>query len=278
MTEGLLYVSAMGGALPLPLWAPLWERGWLGLSLGREGFVPDVISNLYLVIPLALSFWLRNTPSGLGGHQHASSGNRGAIVVRGPRKGVGRPMEPHDFWNLAGRAGRWGNEFQGNIICVDPDDRAAWPEGVPLRKRYPIQRETDSIFGLGQGLLQFIETRWEREPNDLSKDSQLEQVCAYLLTAYLREGSISSLPFTKRHESALVGAANNALGVLALRIKVPASLAVRHSGVSAVNLQHLLTYFQQYEGDIEDLLPAPPESRDAYQRMSKIMAVVNTQA
>jgi hypothetical protein len=128
------------------------------------------------------------------------------------------------------------------------------------------------------GLLQFIETRWEREPNDLSKDSQLEQVCAYLLTAYLREGSISSLPFTKRHESALVGAANNALGVLALRIKVPASLAVRHSGVSAVSLQHLLTYFQQYEGDIEDLLPAPPESRDAYQRMSKIMAVVNTQA
>jgi len=103
-------------------------------------------------------------------------------------------------------------------------------------------------------------------------------VCAYLLTAYLREGSISSLPFIKRHESALVSAANNALGMLALRIKVPASLAVRHSGVSAVSLQYLLTYFQQYEGDIEDLLPAPPESRDAYQRMSKIMAVVNTQA
>lgn len=30
------------------------------------------------------------------------------IVVRGPRKGKGHPMEPHDFWNLAGRAGRWG--------------------------------------------------------------------------------------------------------------------------------------------------------------------------
>ncbi|KCV28146.1 helicase C-terminal domain protein, partial [Bordetella bronchiseptica 00-P-2730] len=32
------------------------------------------------------------------------------IVVRGPRKGKGHPMEPHDFWNLAGRAGRWGDE------------------------------------------------------------------------------------------------------------------------------------------------------------------------
>jgi hypothetical protein len=56
----------------------------LSLSLGHKGFVPDVISNLYLVIPLALSFWLRNTPPSLGGHQHASSGNRGA------RRRVGR--------------------------------------------------------------------------------------------------------------------------------------------------------------------------------------------
>ena len=55
------------------------------------------------------------------------------IVVRGPRKGKGHPMEPHDFWNLAGRAGRWGDEFQGNIICIDPEDTQAWPSGVPSR-------------------------------------------------------------------------------------------------------------------------------------------------
>src|SRR5690606_1383264 len=33
------------------------------------------------------------------------------IVVRGPRKGNNKPMGPHDFWNLAGRAGRWGSDF-----------------------------------------------------------------------------------------------------------------------------------------------------------------------
>jgi replicative superfamily II helicase len=63
------------------------------------------------------------------------------IVVRGPRKGMGNPMEPHDFWNLAGRAGRWGDEFQGNIVCLDPDDRRAWPGGVPSRTRFPIVRD-----------------------------------------------------------------------------------------------------------------------------------------
>lgn len=45
----------------------------------------------------------------------------------------------------ARRAGRWGDEFQGNIICIDPDDAAAWPKGVPARARYPIKRETDEI-------------------------------------------------------------------------------------------------------------------------------------
>jgi Lhr-like helicase len=49
------------------------------------------------------------------------------IVLRGPRKGIGHPMEAHDFWNLAGRAGRWGDEFQGNIICIDPHNAHAWP-------------------------------------------------------------------------------------------------------------------------------------------------------
>ncbi|WP_212742970.1 helicase-related protein [Sphingomonas sp. 2SG] len=49
------------------------------------------------------------------------------IVVRGPRKGKGNPMELHDFWNLAGRAGRWGDEFQGNIVCLDPENVTAWP-------------------------------------------------------------------------------------------------------------------------------------------------------
>lgn len=197
------------------------------------------------------------------------------IVVRGPRKGLGQPMEPHDFWNLAGRAGRWGNEFQGNIICVDPDDKNAWPEGVPQRKRYPIERETDAVFREGEALLQFITTRWVRDPSELSQYAQLEQVCAYLLTAYLREGSISSLPFTKRHNFDLVAVVNEALGSLASNIQIAPSIAVRHPGVSPVGLQRLLSFFRQYAGDIEELLPAPPESRDAYERMSKIMEVIN---
>jgi hypothetical protein len=79
------------------------------------------------------------------------------IVLRGPRKGIGHPREPHDFWNLAGRAGRWGNEFQGNIICIDPQNAQARPSGIPERARFPIKRENDAVIEKGDSLADYLE-------------------------------------------------------------------------------------------------------------------------
>ena len=81
------------------------------------------------------------------------------IIVRGPRKGIGKPMQPHDFWNLAGRAGRWGAEFQGNIICIDPNSTDAWPTGVPKRARYSILRETDFVLNSSDALEAYVGAR-----------------------------------------------------------------------------------------------------------------------
>jgi hypothetical protein len=49
------------------------------------------------------------------------------IFMRRPEKGE-EPLEPVDFWNLAGRAGRLGQEFEGNVFLVD---YAEW-ENQPL--------------------------------------------------------------------------------------------------------------------------------------------------
>ncbi len=96
------------------------------------------------------------------------------IVVRGPRKGKGNPMEPHDFWNLAGRAGRWGDEFQGNIICINPDDTKAWPTGVPERARYPIKRESDSVLETGDEFGGYLERRGDAALADLDDAERFE--------------------------------------------------------------------------------------------------------
>ena len=110
------------------------------------------------------------------------------IVLRGPRKGKGHPMEPHDFWNLAGRAGRWGDEFQGNIICIDPEDTNAWPSGVPARARYPIKRESDAVLERGDDMANYLDRRGTTALAEMTDAEQFEQVGSYLLATYLQAG------------------------------------------------------------------------------------------
>lgn len=197
------------------------------------------------------------------------------IVVRGPRKGKGHPMEPHDFWNLAGRAGRWGDEFQGNIICIDPEDKQAWPAGVPRRARYPIKRESDAVLEHGDGMADYLLRRGLSDLSSIEDTDTFEQVGAYLLTTYMRLGSISAASLAKRHDTATIAKLDQALSVLVAQIEINIDLAVRHPGVSALGLQRLLEAFRSYAGDVENLLPAEVASNDSYDRFVTIMGRIN---
>jgi len=198
------------------------------------------------------------------------------IVLRGPRKGKGRPMEAHDFWNLAGRAGRWGNEFQGNIICIDPGDQNAWPTGVPERARYPIRRESDAVLDRGEGLSDYLNRRNTVPLSELAREAdEFEQVGAFLLTTYLRLGSITRANFAKRHDASALEKIDVSLSELAGNIEISAELAGRHPGVSAVGMQGLLNAFRAYENDPANLLPAEVESFDSYDRFVTIMRRIN---
>ena len=197
------------------------------------------------------------------------------IVVRGPRRGKGHPMEPHDFWNLAGRAGRWGAEFQGNIICIDPNDPVAWPIGVPLRSRYPIKRESDAVLDLGDKLLDYLVKRGDLTQVDIESNEELEHVSAYLLTSYMRLGSIIRAEFSKRHAPAFIKRLDNVLGDIASNLDIDADLAARHPGVSPVGLQRLLDTFRSYKGELDNLRPLEVASDDSYDRFITIMRRIN---
>jgi hypothetical protein len=185
-------------------------------------------------------------------------------------------MEAHDFWNLAGRAGRWGDEFQGNIICIDPQDENAWPTGVPARARYPIKRESDAVLESGHGLADYLDKRASNDEAATEGSDQFEQVGAYLLSNFLREGSIADAGFAKRHSADIIGRLEASLSALAAQIEIDAKIVARHPGVSALGLQRLLKAFRAYEGNIENLVPATVESDDSYDRFITIMRRINT--
>jgi superfamily II DNA/RNA helicase len=197
------------------------------------------------------------------------------IVIRGPRRGRGNVMEPHDFWNLAGRAGRWGQEFQGNIICIDPKNTNAWPYGIPKRARFPIRPETDEVLDKSEQLLEFLASRKSFDPAELASRAQLEQVGAYLLAIYMREGSVSAAPWAKRFDASLIENLNSVLAGLADGIDVPSEIVDRHVGISAVSMQRLLDRFREQEEQEEKLVPLLPEDDDAWGRLIVIFQRIN---
>lgn len=198
------------------------------------------------------------------------------IIVRGPKKGNSTPMTAHDFWNLAGRAGRWGNEFQGNIVCLDAEDENQWPSGVPARARYRIVRETDAVLEQREPVIEFLETRPTIATDRLrtQEAERLELLTAYLLASRVARGSIVGLPLMAARDEGFVKRLDAAAGSALLGNELSAELLQRHPGVSAIGLQRLLDAFRSSDGEMEDLVPSPPTSDDAYTTLVSAMVRV----
>ncbi len=190
------------------------------------------------------------------------------IVVRGPRKGKGNPMTPQDFWNLAGRAGRWGADFHGNIVCIDAHDTKQWPHGIPAKSAYPIQRETDNVLSKSDEVLSYIGQRADGPLLDGS--DKMEPVAAYLMAWFARTGSVAGSPSVKRLPYEIVTQLDEAISTALKQVEIPDHIITAHPGISAVALQSLLNAFEAFDGAIENLLPPPPESEDAVIEMKRV--------
>jgi hypothetical protein len=192
------------------------------------------------------------------------------LFVRGPRRGSGNPMTPPDFWNLAGRAGRWGMEFQGNIICVDTKKETQWPEPPRERVRYPISRASSRTTAQ---LAEFIEYLEAGAPSASQRGAPpFESLYSYLsglrvralslrgaATANLSEDEVTNLE--ERVDASLEG------------IEIPAGLILRHAGISPRSIQRLLDDFRQEE-DATTLIVSTAESDDAVDQMVRAIARV----
>lgn len=97
-----------------------------------------------------------------------------SIIIRNPHRGRKYPLNANDFWNLAGRAGRWGKEFSGNIICIEPIKWDIMPN--PNKSKQTIVRAIDLIENNGNNFLEYIQNDTPRNKVDLSWES------AYIIT------------------------------------------------------------------------------------------------
>lgn len=199
-----------------------------------------------------------------------------SIFVRAPQKGRNKPMDAVDFWNLSGRAGRQGKEFQGNIICIDTNDEELWKDTLYIEKtKYPIRSSIDEILRSNHGkIIRYIED--DIDGSLKLRDQIFEHAITYLLVEYHRcEGLLNSRIkniLTKDDIYKLNKATKNILD----NIEIPYEIFSRHHGVSPIAQQALLNYFKEYQKDNVQLIPLMPEDYDAVDRYTKIISRIQT--
>ncbi len=183
------------------------------------------------------------------------------LFVRGPKRGSGRPMSSSDFWNLAGRAGRWGKEFRGNIVCVDTLT-GGWGTVPNRRVRQTLRRSSDEIISSAEALVAFIESP---APARAAHDAPVTASVFSLLATRVSQGhSLRSIPGVTLSERDGRDLEKRIAAVLE-QVEVSAALMSRHAGISPTAMQVLLDYFRGHEPDTLPLRsPESPRSDLSY--------------
>jgi superfamily II DNA/RNA helicase len=197
-----------------------------------------------------------------------------SIFVRGPQKGRGTPMSEMDFWNLAGRAGRQGKEFQGNVLCIDTNKKEIWNHKPPkVKNKYRITKTIDLLIDDTDELVKYIEEGTSRETS-LQKPV-LEYGFSYLVGEHIRNpfGLISSPSLQKYDEETIEKLQFTVVKALK-DVEVPDEIILKHPGISPIAQQNLLEFFHQNFFAIEMYLPVHPSSPDALDQYMKIVGKI----
>jgi hypothetical protein len=189
------------------------------------------------------------------------------IFARSPKRGNKRPMAAADFWNLAGRAGRWGTEFRGNVVCVDT--RAPGWEVVPRRRaRQRLTRASDDVLSKPMALAAFIEAT---APAEVARAEPLSaSVFSFLATRIQQGRSLTSIPGVKLDAEQTVALEERIREALKA-VELPAKMLARHAGVSPTAMQVLLDYFRAHP-DPQTLPLELPTSENARLSYTKALS------
>jgi hypothetical protein len=166
-----------------------------------------------------------------------------SIFARGPTRGANRPMTIPDFWNLAGRAGRWGTEFRGNVVCVDTTN-PVWHDVPRERVRQPLRRASDEVLSDLGSLREFIAA--ESAAAAASEHPLMASVFSFLATRVRQDQPLRSIPgvtLSAKDAKDLEQRIREALAP----VQLPVELMARHAGISPVAMQVLLDYFRRHQ-------------------------------
>ena len=186
-----------------------------------------------------------------------------SIIIRKPSRGKGNPLNQNDFWNLAGRAGRLGKEYSGNIFCIEPSKWDIQPE--PNKTKQEIKRALNIVESKGDELLDYIRRGAPRR--EAVDRPDLDAAFGYFYIRYVLEKEKAlSTPFYDR--------LLQELQVVQSQVTLPSSIVKKNPGISPLAQQSLYDYFTEHIDVIDTLIPVYPNDSNAFEEYKSLVEII----
>lgn len=194
------------------------------------------------------------------------------IFIRNPKKGSANDMTIADFWNLAGRAGRWGTEFQGNIFCIDTDKSGAWKNVPTDRVRMPISISVKTVLDAPRAIIEYIERNAPKTGRATEFSPEVESTLSFVTSESIRGRSIAHIPGLDLSADASQELDSKVSAMLA-EIAVDHEVVARHFGVSPLSMERLRVAIA--EADLSMIQLMDPRSEDAFDSFKNALEIVD---
>lgn len=196
------------------------------------------------------------------------------LFVCHPKKGKTLQMNSGEFWNLAGRAGRLGKEFQGNIFLIDYD---SWPSA--------LANESSEI-----EILSYLKSTLNTRPAELEacalednpqletpERADVEAAFARLLSDQM-QGRLPETLARNNVSAEWQQRLAKAMEVAQQKITLPLAVIASSPTVSALRQERLARYLSsEIKGGgvprLKELLPQHPRDPDSFRALSEIYRV-----
>ena len=182
------------------------------------------------------------------------------LFLLNPKKGKS-PLSNSEFWNLAGRAGRAGREFSGNIFCVNPEKWDSQYSKTPQPKK--VKSFLNKITS---------EESFEKslETGDRLNSIDRESALGYYFIRFLEQKKLGEIKNDSTYDKLM-----NFLEKQSKKVTLPARVLVKNFSVSPLKQQALVNSFGSYKKkDINELIPLDPYDSKAFMRYSFILSLI----
>jgi hypothetical protein len=199
------------------------------------------------------------------------------LFICDPRQGDSDAMLPVDFWNLAGRAGRLGKEFQGNVFLIDYD---TW-KAKPLEASRAIQIEPVVVQHVDRRKAELLDCIQETNPKqERAETAGLEGIFTQLLID-LKQGRLKQ-SLARLSPAGALEAVEAALTQADTAISLPVSVLQQSPTISAHRQQRLYTCLKHRMAErstnvVTSYIPEHPRGPDPYKSYSDIFKICHSE-